>query len=264
MLYKSRTRSDEFVYIGALLVHIDLTMQPYVYPDLGSPPYISTIGTVVLGGVMGLMLYGLTLHQTYRYYRLGPPDSISMKVFVRPTPCHIGGHVLPESNCDDKVFAIFCLETFHVALWLMTGYHYLVVDPFITGSLAHGHWFVRLIVPVTALTVALTQCFYLRRIYLIGSMYRRLAAPAGLGLAISQGFAIAAGIYAFKLTPAIVDFQHISWLFSVAYGFVGITDILLAATLVYVLRRSRTGTRRADSMLDTLIIYTINTGVLTR
>ncbi|KAI0824339.1 hypothetical protein BC628DRAFT_1378941 [Trametes gibbosa] len=111
--------------------------------------------------------------------------------------------------------------------------------------------------------MAATTSFYLRRIYLIGPTYRWLAAPATLCLVISQGFGIAAGIYAVISTPSILEFYHISWLFSVAYGLVGVTDILLAGMLVYVLQQSRTGSRRADGVLDTLIIYTINTGLLT-
>lgn len=69
------------------------------------------------------------------------------------------------------------------------------------------------------------------------------------------------------------------WLVSVSYGLAGVTDVTLASTLVFVFHRSRTGSKRCvrsisdsdahaeirslcrtDSVLDTLIIYTINTG----
>ncbi|KAI0628325.1 hypothetical protein C8Q77DRAFT_1149679 [Trametes polyzona] len=65
------------------------------------------------------------------------------------------------------------------------------------------------------------------------------------------------------ISASILDFKRLSWLISVSYGLAGITDFILAGSLIFVLHLSRTGTRRADSLLDTLIIYTINTGVLT-
>ncbi|KAI0824338.1 hypothetical protein BC628DRAFT_428981 [Trametes gibbosa] len=56
---------------------------------------------------------------TYRYYKLYPKDHISLKIFVS---------------------MLFGLETLHTVVWLVTGYNYLIADPFITGSLARGHW----------------------------------------------------------------------------------------------------------------------------
>ncbi|KAL1940991.1 hypothetical protein VTO73DRAFT_7627 [Trametes versicolor] len=229
-------------------------------PLLGSPPYATTLGAVALGGIVGMMLYGVTVHQTYRYYRLYPNDRTLLKVFV---------------------FVIFVLEAFHSLLWIIAGYHYLIAEPFNSGSLAKGHWSVRLAVIGTAFTVCTTQCFYASRIYFLGPKYKRLVIPALVLLVVSKGFAIgesnrhdraqhttntssgAAGVSAFRFTPSIADFQSISWLVSVSYGLAGVTDVTLASTLVVVFRRSRTGSKRTDSVLDTLIIYSINTGVLT-
>ncbi|EIW52153.1 uncharacterized protein TRAVEDRAFT_53581 [Trametes versicolor FP-101664 SS1] len=213
-------------------------------PLLGSPPYATTLGAVALGGIVGMMLYGVTVHQTYRYYRLYPNDRTLLKFFV---------------------FLIFVLEAFHSLLWIIAGseYHYLIAEPFNSGSLAKGHWSVRLAVIGTAFTVCTTQCFYASRIYFIGPKYKRLVIPALVLLVVSKGFAIAAGVSAFRFTPSIADFQSISWLVSVSYGLAGVTDVTLASTLVAVFRRSRTGSKRTDSVLDTLIIYSINTGVLT-
>ncbi|KAI0628253.1 hypothetical protein C8Q77DRAFT_464832 [Trametes polyzona] len=217
---------------------------------LGSPPYFTTIGAVAFGGAVGLMLYGLTMHQMYRYLRMYPSDTTFLKSFV---------------------VIVFILETFHMALWLFVGYHYLIIQPFNCGAGAEGHWSVRLpngalklTIISTACTVIVTQCFYARRVYLLDSTrYKWLVVPAVVSLFVSKGFAVAAGVEAFKMTPSIADFQHISWLVSVSYGLAGLTDVLLAGTLVFVFRRSRTGTRRGDCLLDTLILYTINTGVLT-
>ncbi|KAL1940989.1 hypothetical protein VTO73DRAFT_7625 [Trametes versicolor] len=211
-------------------------------PVLGSPPYATTLGALGLGGGIGLMLYGVTIHQTYRYYRLYPSDRMIVKVFV---------------------FVIFVLEALHTLLWIVVGYHYLIADPFILGSLAKAHWSARLAVTTTACTVTVTECFYIRRVYLIGRKYRWLVTPSVACLLVTDGFSIAAGISAFRFTHSITDFQNISWMVSVGYGFAGVGDVVLAGALVFVLHRSRTGSKRTDSILDTLIIYSLNTGVLT-
>ncbi|KAI0706323.1 hypothetical protein C8Q76DRAFT_749192 [Earliella scabrosa] len=40
-------------------------------------------------------------------------------------------------------------------------------------------------------------------------------------------------------------------------------DILLTIVLIHVLRQNRTGVKRTDSMLDVMIMYSMNTGLLT-
>ncbi|KAH9884536.1 hypothetical protein C8Q73DRAFT_631388, partial [Cubamyces lactineus] len=42
-----------------------------------------TLGAVALAVVIGLMLYGLTLHQVYRYFKMYPDDKPYLKTFVR-------------------------------------------------------------------------------------------------------------------------------------------------------------------------------------
>ncbi|KAJ3018782.1 hypothetical protein NUW54_g252 [Trametes sanguinea] len=54
-----------------------------------------------------------------------------------------------------------------------------------------------------------------------------------------------------------------SWMTSAAFAAAVAIDILLAATLVVTLHKSRTGFKRTDSLIDLLIVYTINTGLVT-
>ncbi|OJT14665.1 hypothetical protein TRAPUB_8777, partial [Trametes pubescens] len=102
---------------------------------------------------------------------------------------------------------------------------------------------------------------------------------------IGLGFAIAAGIEAFTVVRYITDSRRLSWLVSVAYGFAFTSDVIVTGGLVFVLQRSRTGSKRrvpstrnvsekyyplnetsrfrSNTILDILIKYTINTGLLT-
>ncbi|KAL7278343.1 hypothetical protein ACG7TL_008319 [Trametes sanguinea] len=107
-------------------------------------------------------------------------------------------------------------------------YHYLVYEAFnLTGTI-HCHWTIRV--------VSMTTGF---------------------------SFGVVAGVEAFVFVREVTDLHRISWMVSVAYGFAVSSDLILTGALVFVLHQSRTESKRTNSILDTLILYTVNTGLLT-
>ncbi|KAI0668080.1 hypothetical protein C8Q78DRAFT_1081482 [Trametes maxima] len=229
------TATSEYPYVSS---------SPKVAVNLpfGLPSMDSTLGAIYIGLVIGTMLFGLTIHQTYRYFRLYPNDRFYIKALV---------------------IIIVALEAFHSALWVTVGYHYLITEALNISGLILGHWSVRMTVMETGFSVFACQCFYACRVYLIGPRYRWLVVPAAVVLVVGLGFAISAGVEAFIYAHYITDFKHVSWLVSAAYGFAVAADVILTGALVFVLRKARTGSKRSDPILDVLTIYTINTGLLT-
>ncbi|KAI0326515.1 hypothetical protein GY45DRAFT_1381121 [Cubamyces sp. BRFM 1775] len=255
-----------------------------------------TIGAVVLGGIIGIMygftpsvhrhvhdsassrLYGLTIHQVYRYFKMYPKDGPRFKVFV---------------------LIMLTLETLHMLLWGAAGFHYLIEEPYTAqgsnpisindGDLSHDLWIlrsVRLSVMATSLTIGATQCFYAWRVYHIGPHYKWLVTPAVVFLVVDKGFAlgivalakplidyvradspspsIAASIQAFRVTSTVADFQRLNWLVAASYGLASVTDLTLAGTLVYVLHKSRTGSKSTLSIQTAkLTRHPFDIGVLT-
>ncbi|KAI0364307.1 hypothetical protein BV20DRAFT_1029923 [Pilatotrama ljubarskyi] len=53
-----------------------------LYPLPPVPALDNTFGAVLLGTCFGLILYGLTAHQAYRYFRLYPTDVPVLKALV--------------------------------------------------------------------------------------------------------------------------------------------------------------------------------------
>ncbi|KAJ8080701.1 hypothetical protein PM082_017535 [Marasmius tenuissimus] len=53
------------------------------------------------------------------------------------------------------------------------------------------------------------------------------------------------------------------WVTSAGIGSAAAADILIAVSLCYYLYKSKTGSRRTDSLISTLMIYTLTTGVMT-
>ncbi|KAJ8481486.1 hypothetical protein ONZ51_g5962 [Trametes cubensis] len=61
----------------------------------------------------------------------------------------------------------------------------------------------------------------------------------------------------------LAEISRYSWVMSVGYGLAVLCDIIIASAFICVLRRSRTGFKGTDTVLDVLILYTVNTGTLT-
>jgi len=58
-------------------------------------------------------------------------------------------------------------------------------------------------------------------------------------------------------------FFQISYLLYLGFGSAVVADATIASALCIVLAKSRTGFRRTDSLVNILLVYTINTGLLT-
>ncbi|KAL7278338.1 hypothetical protein ACG7TL_008314 [Trametes sanguinea] len=216
---------------------------------LATPSLGSTSGAVLLGTIFGSMLYGLVLFQTYRYYRLYPKDRIELKTLV----CIIA-----------------LMETIHTGLWILVclcrgpaSYEYFVVNFFNPLNLLETHWYVQLTVPFSGFTPIVAQIFYACRLYYLGNeMKYRIIVAITLVIMLSDfGWDIAGTVLVFHAKD-LTEFSRSTWLVSVSSAHLVVGDTIIAATLIYVLRKSRTGFSRTDSVLDLLVIYTINSGLL--
>ncbi|KAI1790243.1 hypothetical protein LXA43DRAFT_1149115 [Ganoderma leucocontextum] len=156
---------------------------------LNPPPLDDTYGALFLGTVFGLMVYGLTVHQVYRYYRLYPNDPLVLKLLA-----------------------------------------------------------------ISGLATLLSQGFYAGRVWFVAPQHRWI-----VGLAVVPAFVFIAATVESVRVP-VYEFGRFSWMISVMYGAAGVGETLFTGTLIFVLRRSRTGFKRTNAMIDLLILYAINTG----
>ncbi|KAI0685979.1 hypothetical protein C8T65DRAFT_747602 [Cerioporus squamosus] len=103
-----------------------------------------TYGALLLGTFIGLILYGLGLHQLYRYFRLYSKDL----VFVR-----------------SLVILTMIFETVHTFLTLHACYFYLVDNYLCPGRLLHSVWSINLLALSTGMIMLIAQMFFARRLY---------------------------------------------------------------------------------------------------
>ncbi|KAI9059473.1 hypothetical protein FKP32DRAFT_1579823, partial [Trametes sanguinea] len=203
------------------------------------PALDNTFGALLIGTYVGLIQYGWTAHQCYRYYRMYTHDTWILKTLQ--TLCSV-------------------LETFHTVLCMHICYHYLATNYFKPFALQQG----RCIHPriIQGAVIITSQSFFLRRVYLIGRKFRPLVAFAALLLVGEFGRLISVTIDTF-LHPGLHTSNQ-AWMNSAGVGMAVLADTLLTAALTFSLHRSRTGIKRTDSVIDLLIMYAINTGAWVR
>ncbi|KAI0628212.1 hypothetical protein C8Q77DRAFT_479432 [Trametes polyzona] len=207
------------------------------------PALDNTFGAVFLGTSFGLILYGLTIQQAYHYFRLYPSDPLFLRSFV--TICLL-------------------IETLHSVCSMHVVYHYLVSNYFNPLALTFDVWSLQTLTWVSGITIILAQSFYARRVYRLseGWRYRILVAIAIVLIIVELGFTLAATAEGFIL-PTLAEYRKVAWLISVVYGVTVFCDILLAGSLTWMLLKKRTGFKHTDSLIQVIVLYTVNTGALT-
>ncbi|KAJ8482905.1 hypothetical protein ONZ51_g5036 [Trametes cubensis] len=205
------------------------------------PALDNTFGAMFLGTVFGQMLYGLTVYQTYKYFRLYAKDTLFHKVLVA---------------------TILLLETFHSILCIHVCYYYVITNYFNPAALLKDIWSLRLLTVVTGAAIIISQSFYARRVYLIGRGFRFVVVLAIILMLGEAAFTLAATVESFIL-PTLFDFRKFSWMVSATYGLALGCDVVLTGTLIFVLLHSRTGFKTTDNIIEVLILYMVNTGLLT-
>jgi len=80
------------------------------------PNLNSTMGALLVGSFLATLLYGITSHQFFRYFRMYPRDEVSLKAMV-------GG--------------LWFLDSVHLIFFMHTCYHYLVTHYLQPTTLEH-------------------------------------------------------------------------------------------------------------------------------
>ncbi|KAM5544789.1 hypothetical protein V8D89_001687 [Ganoderma adspersum] len=213
------------------------------FSPVGSvPPIDNTFGAVLIATFLATTLYGLVFHQCYRYFKLYPNDGVWVKSLV--------------------VFTLV-FETFHIVLSTHVCYYYLVTSASDPDARRSSVWSLRLLSVVTALVGVPSQIFFARRIFRLGGRrYRVLVFLAFILFAGEFGLLCAGTIEGFIFKP-FSEFQRHTWLITTGAGIGFVADGFITAVLVNLLRSKHIGVKRMDVLLNTLVLYTINTGLLT-
>ncbi|KAI9059692.1 hypothetical protein FKP32DRAFT_1679747 [Trametes sanguinea] len=200
------------------------------------------IGSWLVGTFLTAVLVGTLMQQAFGYFRSYPADPLYMKIWV---------------------LLVVMLQLFSTALIMHTSYYYLVTYYFNAAVFSKPDVWTSAFTPVSVSLgnlVAERRVFFAHRVFMIGTRYRVVVASAMVMILASCGFFIAKTAQVFA--AATVLHRPSQWPSSAGSALLLAGDLQLTGVLVYVLHTRRSGFRRTDSMIDTLIAYALTTGSL--
>ncbi|KAI0694760.1 hypothetical protein C8Q76DRAFT_802992 [Earliella scabrosa] len=203
----------------------------------------ATLGVQLIGTFFGTMLYGLVLHQAYRYARMFPADTLFIRLLV---------------------IAVVILVTFHTFITMHTEYYYLVSNYFNPKALNHAVWSFIAMPIAMSLIMFTSQVFFVYRVYLMGRPYRVIAGVAGICFLVEIAFAIVVLVVGLS-TNSLAEFGKVNaWIAATfAVGVAG--DTLLTMSLfgaLYRARRHALTSSPPEPIINSIITLVINTGLL--
>jgi len=199
----------------------------------------STFGSAFIGLVASAILYGVTILQTYLYYRNYPGDPKILKWMVA---------------------ILWILDTAHLVLCTIAVYWVLVLNfnnPVILGTTT---WSMNVQTDFNGLIGLIAECFYARRVWIV-SRNACLTAVIFVLSIIHFALGIVFTVGSFETSRA--KFSSLIWITSAGLGSAAAADMLIGVSLCYYLSKNRTGFSRTDNLISTLMKYSLTTGFLT-
>ncbi|PFH46688.1 hypothetical protein AMATHDRAFT_69282 [Amanita thiersii Skay4041] len=208
--------------------------------ELGVPLH-NTMGAMFIGVIISAVLHGITLVQAYYYFSMYHKDTWYMKTLV-------------------VILVLF--DATHLAFITHTIYHYLITDYYDHKSLQYLVWSVLMEALFTGLNGAFVQCFYTLRVWRLSNKNWLLTGFILL-LVVANGCCGTAWVIISMRLRTYQELLDITPLTNSINALSTTIDVVIAGSLVILLHRVRTGFKKSDTMINRLIIFVVNTGVLT-
>ncbi|KAL5524111.1 hypothetical protein ACEPAG_8284 [Sanghuangporus baumii] len=200
-----------------------------------------SVGSVLISSWVAIALSGVMLLQAYMYYR--------------------GRRRTDETIYGLLVVVLLLLDVAHVICIMTTLYHYLIRNFGNNKEL-------EVLVPSLALTVGLTgtitffaQSFFTWRVWKLSK--KSIIAP------VIFVFQIARLTSGWVTTVKAIDFgtfeawtHQVRWIFTAGLAIAVLCDILITGSLCYWLHGSRNGVHGMNEIIDKIILYSVENGML--
>ncbi|GLB42788.1 hypothetical protein LshimejAT787_1202370 [Lyophyllum shimeji] len=198
------------------------------------------MGSLLAGVIASAVLLGVSLVQTFYYYTTYH-DKWYLKTLVAVTAV---------------------LDTAHQIMISHTMWHYLIKNFNKPQNLEFVIWSVIMEALCTGVTGAGVQLFYVVRIWRLSKRNKLLTGSILFLTLISAAMGTAWVIVSMQ-QRTFDDLLTVSWLTITVDSLSAVTDVVIAASLVLTLHQARTGFKKSDNTINTLIVFVVNTGVLT-
>ncbi|OCH85835.1 hypothetical protein OBBRIDRAFT_890908 [Obba rivulosa] len=206
-----------------------------------TPTVSNQLGPYLLGTILSSIIYGITCIQVYIYYRYNQRDSKALKITIG---------------------VLWVLDTLHQLFSIIAVYDLAVTNFGNEAALGFPPWSNMASIPPFALVEIIVKMIYVVRIWRSSGKNWYLVTPIII-LSFIEFFAV----FIFCIWGLVIDtfegFAKLGPFSYVGLGCSALADVLIAATQVSVLWKMRNGFRRTESIARTLMLYVINTQLLT-
>ncbi|KIL00285.1 hypothetical protein PAXRUDRAFT_8311 [Paxillus rubicundulus Ve08.2h10] len=212
----------------------------------------NTLGAFLIGVVISAILYG----GVYALVPLHPTRN--------PSLSHLRSNLvlLPSLSLGPVVAAVLISDSCHQALITHSLYIYLVTDFGVPQDLGMLVWSLVVEVLFNGFTALMVQSFLAMRVYRLSN--KSLLATGSVMILVIGNFVLVVVYVARALRfQTFVQLTSLETLSKSVNAVTVASDVLIAALLCLMLQKSRTGFRRSDTMINKLILFSVNTGLLT-
>lgn len=203
----------------------------------------NTFGAAFVGVIASSFVFGIFSMQCYVYYDRYRLDRRFYKILVAVLWLLEAGH----SVCSWHFFYHYVIEEWGKSLAIVT-------QPII--------WTLAVQVVVSALVGTIVKSCFAMRVWRFSGRNVWITAAIVLSTLVQLGFSFWFTVAGLEL-PSLADLDSIFTVAIVALGLGVLTDVLTAAAISWYLRKLKTGYKNSDTLVNKLIAYAINTGLLT-
>ncbi|OCH84547.1 hypothetical protein OBBRIDRAFT_396186 [Obba rivulosa] len=210
---------------------------PLVASDLST-----TLGALEIGLILSAVFYGITIIQTYTYYRYSEPDWWPVKL---------------------SVFAMWLLDTLHFAFLAQILYTYTVTDYASENAILDPTTWLTMAVSATqSLLDIVVRILYCYRIWRLNLRKLLLIVPILICSLANFAFGILFAVQERHFVSLILMSGGSKWILYAGTSLAIAADVLITASQVVLLWNQHAEFYRTRNIIRMLILYSIQTGVL--
>ncbi|KIP03353.1 hypothetical protein PHLGIDRAFT_130199 [Phlebiopsis gigantea 11061_1 CR5-6] len=202
----------------------------------------ATLGAINLGGLACLFLSGIVAMQVYLYLSVSRKDRLRIKVIVA---------------------LVWTMDMLHTIMVCIANWSYLIEHFGDVRRSDHIIWSIGATVALTAVVTWLVHCFFIHRMHVVsqGNMYLTLSLGGLASFRLIAALVSTAEMIRLQSFTLFVD--QYAYVFTMGLSSAVALDILITGGLCYYLRKSKSGFSSINGIIDTLVLYTVETGLAT-
>lgn len=201
-----------------------------------------SFGALLIGGIISVLFTGITWSQCVVYSKLFPKDRIGVKAMV---------------------FGVWLLDTLHSVFITISIWNYFIVHFGNAQGIDHIPTSLALTIVATAILTFVVHLFFIYRVFILAKRNYYIACPIVLLACLRLAFACLTTSRLIELRSLIVFVDLYSWSFTTGLSLSAVIDVLITSFMCYHLRKRREQFSSLNQVLDTLILYAFENGVLT-